>query len=548
MKSVQRFETHSAEETQALGRQLAEVLPQQAVVLLVGDLGAGKTTLTKGIVQGRNAASADDVSSPTFTLIHEYGSPVSVYHADLYRLDTAEQVRRLGLDEMFDRPALTLVEWGERFPEIFPAERIEIYLRDRGGDDREIEILGALPISRVTLLEALGSHKRMDTVKAELVEFESAKDLKQILGAEGPCITIYMPLAEGTPNQAQKANSLEWRELLRTLEQKAEALGAVGRELLSPLSDFESLIPEGEAKGESLAIFRSANLFRIAWVNERLPSRAVLGPHFFVRPMLREITTDGQFYILALSKKNVRLLRCTLRTSEDVPLPEATSTNYDEYMDSVKPDHDLENRASGGPDMGAGGVLFGTAADSVNKNDYLAHFYRQVDNGLNEVLRGKTEPVVLAGVDYELPLYRSVSKFPHLAKEAVHGAPNSLKAGEMHTRAIEAIRQCYSFKVDHALAEYDHKVGGGATNRLKEVVTAAHDGRVLTLLVSDSLETTGVFDETTHTVKGRQTGTSEDEDLVNDAVVQTILHAGQVFVAPNAKMPHGSPMAAIFRY
>ena len=142
MKSVHRFETHSGDETHELGRQLVELLPEQGVVLLIGELGAGKTTLTKGIVEGRRAASADEVSSPTFTLVHEYGDPVSVYHADLYRLDTVEQARRAGLEELFEKPALTLVEWGERFPDLFPADRVEIRLRHKGGDHREIELIG----------------------------------------------------------------------------------------------------------------------------------------------------------------------------------------------------------------------------------------------------------------------------------------------------------------------------------------------------------------------------------------------------------------------
>jgi tRNA threonylcarbamoyladenosine biosynthesis protein TsaE len=139
MNFVRRFETHSDEETRAIGRELARLLPHQGLVLLIGDLGAGKTTLTKGIAEGRNAASADDVSSPTFTLIHEYGDPVKIYHVDLYRLDTLEEVSRLGLEELFDRPALTLIEWGERFPEVLPAERTEIRLRHIIDDVREIE-------------------------------------------------------------------------------------------------------------------------------------------------------------------------------------------------------------------------------------------------------------------------------------------------------------------------------------------------------------------------------------------------------------------------
>src|SRR3984885_9266635 len=132
------FHTESEEETIALGEQLAVELPVPAVVLLMGQLGAGKTTLAKGIVKGLGAASPDDVSSPTFTLIHEY-SP-SVYHIDLYRLETAAQVATLGLDEIFDRRAVVLIEWGERFPDLMPEERIEIRLRATEENSREIEV------------------------------------------------------------------------------------------------------------------------------------------------------------------------------------------------------------------------------------------------------------------------------------------------------------------------------------------------------------------------------------------------------------------------
>lgn len=134
MKSV---ETHSEEETIELGRRIAAELPRRAVVLLIGNLGAGKTTLAKGIISGLGGASIEEVSSPTFTLIHEYGDG-RVYHIDLYRLDTPSQVATLGLDEIFDREAVVLIEWGERFPELLPRDRMEIRLRAEG-ENRVIE-------------------------------------------------------------------------------------------------------------------------------------------------------------------------------------------------------------------------------------------------------------------------------------------------------------------------------------------------------------------------------------------------------------------------
>jgi tRNA threonylcarbamoyladenosine biosynthesis protein TsaE len=128
--------TKSEEETIALGEKLAQRLPPRAVVLLIGNLGAGKTTLAKGIVNGLGAAAPEDVSSPTFTLIHEY-SP-TVYHIDLYRLDEEREVETLGLEEIFEKEAVVLIEWGERFPGLIPARHIEIRLEQKSGDMRQI--------------------------------------------------------------------------------------------------------------------------------------------------------------------------------------------------------------------------------------------------------------------------------------------------------------------------------------------------------------------------------------------------------------------------
>jgi tRNA threonylcarbamoyladenosine biosynthesis protein TsaE len=136
------FHTRSEEETIALGRDLAPTLSPGAV-LLIGNLGAGKTTLAKGIVGGLNATPADEVSSPTFTLIHQYGDATPVYHIDLYRLDEQRQVENLGLDDLFSSGSVILLEWAERFPALLPRHRTEIRLRALSDETREI-IVSAL--------------------------------------------------------------------------------------------------------------------------------------------------------------------------------------------------------------------------------------------------------------------------------------------------------------------------------------------------------------------------------------------------------------------
>ena len=135
------FETGGEEETIELGRRIAATLPKRAVVLLIGNLGAGKTTLAKGIINGLGVAEPEDVVSPTFTLIHEYGEG-RVYHIDLYRLDRAEEAATLGLEEIFDREAVVLIEWGERFLGLMPERRLEIRLEGVGDEARRIKISG----------------------------------------------------------------------------------------------------------------------------------------------------------------------------------------------------------------------------------------------------------------------------------------------------------------------------------------------------------------------------------------------------------------------
>jgi tRNA threonylcarbamoyladenosine biosynthesis protein TsaE len=139
--STQEFTTQSAEETIALGRTLAAMLAPPKVVLLRGDLGAGKTTLVKGIAEGFDAASEEDVTSPTFTLVHEYRAPsVNLYHIDLYRVDTEHELETLGLDDLMAENSVLLIEWGEKFSHLERERNVEIALQRVGESGRRIQL------------------------------------------------------------------------------------------------------------------------------------------------------------------------------------------------------------------------------------------------------------------------------------------------------------------------------------------------------------------------------------------------------------------------
>ena len=133
--------TNSPEETIAWGRGLAKRLRPPVLVLLSGELGSGKTTLTKGIVAGLNAATEDEVTSPTFTLIHEYGGGQRVFHGDLYRIENFRDFETLGLEDIFSKPATVILEWSENFPLKTPWPQIHLHLQHLGGESRQITTL-----------------------------------------------------------------------------------------------------------------------------------------------------------------------------------------------------------------------------------------------------------------------------------------------------------------------------------------------------------------------------------------------------------------------
>jgi tRNA threonylcarbamoyladenosine biosynthesis protein TsaE len=133
--------THSAEETITFGRALANLLVPPKMVLLRGDLGAGKTTLVKGIAAAFGAASEEDVTSPTFTLIHEYRGPAAtLYHIDLYRIDTPRELDTLALDDLRSENSILLIEWGEKFPRLIQERDLEICLAREEESVRRIRI------------------------------------------------------------------------------------------------------------------------------------------------------------------------------------------------------------------------------------------------------------------------------------------------------------------------------------------------------------------------------------------------------------------------
>jgi tRNA threonylcarbamoyladenosine biosynthesis protein TsaE len=132
--------SHSPEETLAWGRALAKELQPPCLVRLEGELGSGKTTLAKGIVAGLGAAREEDVTSPSFTLVHEYGQELKVFHVDLYRIECAHDLETLGLEDLWSQRATVIVEWGEKLGDNPLSPQVRIQLEHLGAEERRITV------------------------------------------------------------------------------------------------------------------------------------------------------------------------------------------------------------------------------------------------------------------------------------------------------------------------------------------------------------------------------------------------------------------------
>jgi hypothetical protein len=219
-------------------------------------------------------------------------------------------------------------------------------------------------------------------------------------------------------------------------------------------------------------------------------------------------------------------------------------------MQTEKPDHVLDSRSSAGPSVGSmKGVLFGTSSDADHHDEYLLHFFEQIEKGVNLALKGINEPLIPCGVEHELALYRRVSTHGHLVEPGIHGAPDGLEMPELQRRALELLQERPPSAAVNLLSDFDKKVGAGLGSvQIGEIVIAAYLGRVFHLYFQESARYSGTFDLTRRRVKHTEDPLDKPVDLIEIAARETIAHAGEAHVVAGSKMPNGVPVCAIFRY
>ncbi len=375
-------------------------------------------------------------------------------------------------------------------------------------------------------------------------------ELRKLASVAGPCITVTFTLPSATGQNRTELHPL--RPAVQQVEQKLEQgwpdlPKMQRRELVESLHDVEGDAPEWQdRKGGSLVILRSPEVFRAFHLRHELDSNVVVGDFFHVFPMLHALNLQEQeFFLLGLSQKHVRLLRCTREGATEIEFPQNVPTNLEAYLNTRLPNESPRPITETGQPAGTISGTFNSPHDRDNKDQWIAHFFRTIDKAVFDLLRGQKLPLVLCGVEYEQSMYRNINSYQHLWEEGVQGSPESFKGGEMHSRALEVVQEFFSQPAKKAVELWDRVAGGGrAVNSFPDVVKAAFEGRISHLFAKENAQTMGVFDRESMQmrVQGRQ------DDLVNAAALQTLAFGGEVFIMAPEHVPGGQQMAAILRF
>jgi hypothetical protein len=378
-------------------------------------------------------------------------------------------------------------------------------------------------------------------------------DVRALMAHRGKsCVSLFMPAHRAGADIQQ--DPIRLKNLLKQAEDRLLKSGlrrADASEILRPAQRLLDDHTFWQHQSDGLAIFAAPetfSLYRLAYAFSEL---VVVTDRFHVKPLLTLLSGDGRFYVLALSQNDVRLLQGTRQSVAEVNL-ETLPHNLAEALGAEEREKQLQfhTARSGSTPIfhGHGG---GGTDESIHKKDLLRYFKR-IDKGLQDFVCVERRPLVLAGVDYLLPIYREANTCAELITEGIVGNPDGLSARELHERAWSILEPYFRKAQEKAAAQYRDFAGTGrASHDVKTIVASAVHGRVDSLFVAVGVQLWGALEPDGGDVSLHEAQQPGDQDLLDLAAVETLAHAGNVYAVEPDQVPEpsgGSALAAVFRY
>lgn len=369
-----------------------------------------------------------------------------------------------------------------------------------------------------------------------------------------PAVSIYLPVHRTGMDTQQ--DPIRLKNLLTDAGQMLVDRGMRAPDAEELLSEAWSLQrdPTFWREGfDGLALFTAEGMFEVFRTTRPLPERLRVGSRFLLRPLMPALGPELTFYVLALSQKRVRLFEGTAEEIHEVdpagvPQGLADALKYDDYEKQVQFHSRTPAGAAGRGRRSA--VFHGHGGTGENLKNELFRYFRMVDTGLKEVLSSGI-PLLLAGVDYLLPIYREANTYDHLLPEELTGNPDDMPAHQVHEQALGLLEPHLNAGIDRAVTTFAEARGGeAATSDLRRIIPAALEGRVDTLIVGDQDTAWGEYDTENGHMTVRSAPVNGDIDLLDHAATATLLHGGTVYVLPAEQVREatGVDAAAVLRY
>ena len=390
------------------------------------------------------------------------------------------------------------------------------------------------------------------------------KDIEPLLRTSGgPCVSIFLPTFRAGGERQQ--NPIRLKNVVRSVAERLEQdWGMRSPDADKLLDPVKQLVDDNSFwlhQSDGLVLFRSPDMFKSFQLPVQLNELAVVEKRFHLKPLLPLLSGDGDghFYILSLSRKNIRLLSASRFRVEEIDLEsQGVPTSFAEALGDIERIQMQASTSSKTPhrfSMGPrGGPIFSAhATGEENLEADLRNYFERFDDALAKIDIDRRAPVVLAGVEYLLPIYRdAATTFQNICEDALRGNMEMEKAEDLHAAAWEIVEPHFLQERRKTAERFGDLTGSGRSSTdLNEVLPAAHDGRVESLFVARGVRVWGSYDgenRKIHFQLDKDGPRNGNEDLLDLAAVQTYLNGGKVFLVEQQDVPEGKSLAAVFRY
>jgi hypothetical protein len=365
----------------------------------------------------------------------------------------------------------------------------------------------------------------------------------------GHCVSIYMPTVRVGDTQQ---NKIRLKNLLRQAEERLTERGMRESEAAELLTPARRLLDDQtwwEHQGEGLAIFLANDTFETFRLPIGFEEHVSIEDRFQLQPLFPLFNGDGHFYVLCLTKRDIRLLSCHRFDCQEVDLGEMPSS-FTEVMGVLTRQETIQVRSTG-KSVAGGSIFHGHGGTEDDLKAELLKYFNLVDDNLNRQEIEREAPFVLAGVEYLLPRFKEATNLPNVLEQGLTGNPEGLSAEELHTKAWEIVEPWFLQDQKRAAERFGELQGTGrASHDIKEILPAALDGRIDSIFAAQGARVWGQYNQDTREIKvlDQDAARNGSEDLLDRAVVQTYLNGGKVFAVDPQEVPEGHSAVAIFRY